>query len=101
MEAKIFVKHIDNEGVQVITILNGKMYVDILDKEEFEELYQQESYILCNNNNYYVMEMIGTDDIDKKRSMMNKVVKEEIVEVAKKVYMDTIFCLEGVADEKS
>ena len=53
MEAKIFVKHIDkNEGVQVITILNGKMYVDILDKEEFEELYQQESYILCSNNNY-------------------------------------------------
>ena len=52
MEAKIFVKQIDNKGVQVITILNSKMYVDILDKEEFEELYQQESYILCNNNNY-------------------------------------------------
>lgn len=52
MEAKIFVKHIDNDGIQVITILNGKMYVDILDKEEFEELYQQESYILCSNNNY-------------------------------------------------
>ena len=52
MEAKIFVKHIDNDGIQVITILNGKMYVDILDKEEFEELYQQESYILWSNNNY-------------------------------------------------
>lgn len=50
MEAKIFVKHIDNEGVQVITILNGKMYVDILDKEEFEELYKQESYFLCSNH---------------------------------------------------
>lgn len=52
MESKIFVKRIDNDGVQVITILNGKMYVDILDKEEFEELYQQESYILFSNNNY-------------------------------------------------
>ena len=52
MEAKIFVKHIDNDGGQVITSLNSKMYVEILDKEEFEELYQQESYILCNNNNY-------------------------------------------------
>ena len=53
VEAKIFVKHIDNDGVQVITILNGKMYVDILDKEEFEELYQQESYILCNGYKAY------------------------------------------------
>lgn len=63
-----------------------------------DEILESEDRII---NNYYVMEMIGTDDIDKKRSMMSKVVKEEIVEVAKKVYMDTIFCLEGVADEES
>ena len=63
-----------------------------------DEILESEDRII---NNYYVMEMIGTDDIDKKRSMMSKVVKEAIVEVAKKVYMDTIFCLEGVADEES
>ena len=47
------------------------------------------------------MELIGTDDIETKRKMMNKVTKNEIVKVAKKVTIDTIFCLEGVKNEEN
>ena len=46
-------------------------------------------------DNYLMMEFIGTDDLDKKRELMNKVTKKEIVNVAKKVKIDTVFLLEG------
>lgn len=46
-------------------------------------------------DNYMMMEFIGTDTLDVKRKMMNKVTKKEIVKVAKKVNIDTIFLLEG------
>lgn len=62
-----------------------------------EELEESESKII---NNYYMMELIGTDTIDVKREKMNKVTKEEIIKVAKKVSIDTIFLLEGVKDER-
>ena len=47
-----------------------------------------------------MMELIGTDTIDKKREMIVKVTKDEIIKVAKKVKLDTIFLLEGVRDER-
>lgn len=38
---KTFVKRIDNEGVQVVTIdEEGHVYIDIMDIKEFEEVYQ-------------------------------------------------------------
>ncbi len=61
-----------------------------------EELEDSESKII---NNYYMMELIGTDTIEEKREKMNKVTKEEIIKVAKKVSIDTIFLLEGVKNE--
>lgn len=61
-----------------------------------EELEESESKII---NNYLMMELIGTDTIDVKREKMNKVTREEIIKVAKKVNIDTIFLLEGVKDE--
>ena len=61
-----------------------------------EELEESEFKII---NNYYMMELIGTDTIEEKREKMNKVTKEEIIEVAKKVSLDTIFLLEGVKNE--
>lgn len=61
-----------------------------------EELEESEYKII---NNYLMTELIGTDTIEEKREKMNKVTKEEIVEVAKKVYLDTIFLLEGVKNE--
>ena len=47
-------------------------------------------------DNYLMMELIGTDTIEVKREMIKKVTKEEIIKVAKKINMDTIFLLEGV-----
>lgn len=62
-----------------------------------EEVEEQEARII---NNYYMMELLGTDDIDEKRKKMALVSKEEIVKVAKKIKMDTVFCLEGVKHEE-
>ena len=51
-------------------------------------------------DNYLMTELIGTDTVEKKREMIMKVTKEEIVKVAKKVKLDTIFLLEGIKDER-
>ena len=51
-------------------------------------------------DNYLMMELIGTDTIDVKREMISKVEKNEIIKVAKKVKLDTVFLLEGVKDER-
>lgn len=61
-----------------------------------EELEESQYKIV---NNYYMSELIGTDTIEVKREKMNKVTKEEIIKVAKKVTIDTIFLLEGVKNE--
>ena len=67
-------------------------------KTALEELEESEFKII---NNYLMTELIGTDTIEEKREKMNKVTKEEIVEVAKKVSLDTIFLLEGVKNERN
>jgi len=46
-------------------------------------------------NNYVMMDLTNSDDINTKKEMMGKVTKEEIIEVSKKVKMDTIYFLEG------
>lgn len=82
---------------------NGKFdETDILMAKEYyntalEEIEDSQSKIV---HNYLMMELINADDIDVKREKMNKVTKSEIVKVAKKVTIDTIFCLEGVKDEE-
>ncbi len=82
---------------------NGKFdETDILMAKEYyntalEEIEDSQSKII---NNYLMMELINTDDIDVKREKMSKVTKSEIVKVAKKVTIDTIFCLEGVRNEE-
>lgn len=62
-----------------------------------EEIEDSQGKII---NNYLMMELLNTDDIDIKREKMNKVTKSEIVRVAKRVTVDTVFCLEGVKDEE-
>ena len=52
-------------------------------------------------DNYYMMELIGTDTIEEKRNNIMRVTKEDIVKVAKKVKMDTIFLLEGDGHEEN
>lgn len=51
-------------------------------------------------DNYLMMELIGTDTVERKREIIMKVTKEEIVRVAKKVKLDTVFLLEGIKDER-
>ena len=62
-----------------------------------EEVEESQERIV---DNYLMMDLIGTDTIEAKREKMSKVTKEEIVRVAKKIKMDTVFCLEGVKDER-
>lgn len=66
-------------------------YVTALD-----EMLESESNII---DNYLMMEILNTDDIETKREKMQNVSKKDIIKVAKKVKMDTVFCLEGVKDE--
>ncbi len=46
-------------------------------------------------NAYYMMELLGVDDIKTRREKMDQVTYEEIVSVAKKIKIDTVYCLEG------
>ncbi len=52
-------------------------------------------------DNYLMMELLGTDTIEEKRTKITEVTKKDIVKVAKKIKMDTVFCLEGVKDENA
>ena len=47
---------------------------------------------------YFMMDILKLDDLDTRRKKMAKVTKAEIVKVAKKVKMDTIYCLEGIKE---
>lgn len=49
---------------------------------------------------YMSMAYLNTDSLEDRRKNVAKVTKNEIVKVAKKIYMDTIFTLEGDKDEK-
>ena len=62
-----------------------------------EEMEESENRII---DNYLMMELIGTDTIEEKRRKINQVTKSEIIKVAKKIQMDTVFCLEGNKNER-
>lgn len=49
---------------------------------------------------YYMMEMLGTDDLETKKKKMLQVTKEDIIHVAKKVKMDTVYLLEGESEHE-
>ncbi len=50
---------------------------------------------------YYMMELLGVDDIETKKRKMKEVTKEEIVSVAKKVKVDLVYALEGGSHEEA
>jgi len=52
-------------------------------------------------DNYFMKEIINTDTLEEKRIKINKVTKEELIKVAKKIKVDTIFLLEGGLHEKN
>ena len=47
-------------------------------------------------SSYYMIELLGVDDIETKAKKMKEVQKKDIVKVAKKVKIDTVYMLEGV-----
>ena len=47
---------------------------------------------------YYMIELLGVDDIETKRKKMLKVTKDEIIAVARKIKINTIYILEGSDD---
>ena len=57
-----------------------------------EEIEESESEII---ESYYMIELLGVDDIETKAKKMKEVTKEEILAVSKKVKMDTVYLLEG------
>ena len=50
---------------------------------------------------YIAEEIIQMEPYQERKQIMNKVTKKEIVRAMKKVNMDTIFLLEGEADENN
>ena len=51
-------------------------------------------------DHYYMMEILGTDNIETRLKKMNDVTLPEVVKVAKKIKIDTVYCLEGVNNER-
>lgn len=48
-----------------------------------------------------MMELLGTDDLEEKRRKIMEVSKTDIIKVAKKIKMDTVFLLEGDSHEEN
>ncbi len=49
---------------------------------------------------YVATDLLGLDDIDVRKEVISKITKEEVVKLAKKVKMDTIYLLEGDMDNE-
>ena len=72
-------------------IENAKqLYISSID-----EIEESEDDIL---DSYYMMDLLGVDDIETKKEKILTVTKEDIVKVSKKVFIDTIYMLEGVKE---
>ena len=49
---------------------------------------------------YVAKDLLNLGDIEERKKMIMNVTKEEIVNVAKKVKMDTVFLLEGASEDE-
>lgn len=56
------------------------------------EMYDSPSAII---NNYLSQEYLGYDSIEEKMEKVKEMTKEKVVELSKKMYIDTIYLLEG------
>lgn len=61
-----------------------------------EEMYDYPSQIISY---YYASEILKSDLPEERKKMVEKVTKEDIISVANKVYIDTIYLLGGEEDE--
>ena len=77
---------------------NGKIEDDMIDKAKeyytsaIDDIIESPFQII---ESYYMIELLGVDDIETKRKKMLKVTKDEIIALAKKVKINTIYILEG------
>lgn len=86
---------------QMKDIAKGKFSDDDIAKAK--ELYQTAIDEIGESQNeiissYYMIELLGVDDIETKAKKMKEVLKKDIVKVAKKVKIDTVYMLEGVEE---
>lgn len=58
-----------------------------------EEIEDSQSQII---ESYYMIELLGVDDIETKAKKMKEVTKKDIINVSKKIKIDTVYMLEGV-----
>ncbi|MBP3800361.1 MAG: insulinase family protein [Bacilli bacterium] len=49
-------------------------------------------------DSYYMMDLLGVDDIETKKKKIITVTKEDIEKVSNKIFVDTIYMLEGVKE---
>ena len=92
-----------NDAIKIIKnilkdIASGKIDDDMIRKAKeyytsaLDDIIESTFQII---ESYYMMELLGVDDIETKRRKMLKVTKDEIVGVANKVKINTVYILEG------
>lgn len=87
---------------QLKDIKNGKFTDDEIEKAKVkyislvEEMYDYPSQIISY---YYASEILQSDLPEERKKMVEKVTREDIISVANKVYMDTIYLLGGENNE--
>ena len=92
-----------NEALSIIKkilkdIMAGKITDDMIKKAKeyytsaIDDIIESTFQIV---ESYYMIELLGVDDIETKRKKMLKVTKDEIVKVANKIKINTVYILEG------
>ena len=83
---------------ELANMCKGKFNDEDIDKAKelftsaIDEISESKARII---ESYYMIELLGVDDIETKKQKMLKVTKDEIVKVAKKVKIDMVYMLEG------
>ena len=91
---KNIMKNMQKGDVNDLELTNVKTeYLSIL-----EESYDNIDNII---ENYIAKNLLNLDDYETKKEMIMKVTKEDIINVSKKVFLDTIYLLKGVNNEKN
>ena len=96
-----------NKTVDLITKNLNEMKKGHFTNEDIEiakEFYHTSLEAIEENENaiiseYLFEEILGLDSIKERSEKMNKVKKQDITKVCKKITMDTVFLLEGVKNE--
>lgn len=81
----------------------GNFSLDVFNgvkKVYYDSLIDIDDYPDSLMGNFRSMRFLGTDDIETRKEMMKKVTKEDVMALAKKIHIDTVYLLEGGKNEK-